>query len=367
MRSLAVACVAWALAALVLLVARTAQAHTVGLSHGDYALDGAVVHGKITLRSEDLARAVPRADADGDGAISESELGDPRLATTLREAITAKITARAGGATCSASTPLLHPDGTDGVAFVLDWTCPAAGSVTLDLGFLALLPSGHRHLASISSGGITRDELVVLAEPTITVGDAAPSAATGVFDLVNDGVIHILTGADHLAFLVGVILSFAAVGGNGPSGRRRLAPVAWMLTAFTVGHSAALATATIGGFAPPFVEPAVALSVAYIGLENAAGFRLRPRALVTLAFGFVHGFAYASGLLPLGIPRERLPVAVLSFNVGVELGQLAVVAIVLPLVILAEKHPRFPLARRVLAIGLIAAGIVWFGLRLVAP
>jgi hypothetical protein len=344
-----------------LFLAQTASAHTVGLSHGDYALEGATVHQKITLRSEDLARAVPAADADGDGKISDAELTTGRAA--LVAAIPGKTSARAGSTACMASPSTLHPDGTDGVAFELDWSCDA-GAVTLDLGFLALLPSGHRHLASISAGGITRDELVVLAEPTITIGDATASPKTGPLALVEDGVVHILTGADHLAFLIGVLLSFAAVGGA-ESWRRRLGPLALMLTAFTIGHSAALATATIGGLAPPsrFIEPAVALSVAYIGLENLAGFRLRPRALVTLAFGFVHGFAYASGLLPLGIPRARLPVAVLSFNVGVELGQLAVVALVLPLLVLVERRPMFPRARQLVAGGLVIAGAVWFVLR----
>jgi len=351
--------VALAILALVLSVSLGARAHTVALSHGEYRLDGTTLHAKVALRNEDLASAASRADTNGDGTLDEGEITNGTAA--LEDAITRRIVARAGDQPCGAGPVAIHLDGTDGVAFTVDYACPGGGEVVLDLGFLGAFPSGHRHLASITAHGETRDQLVVLAEPRVVIGPAGGRSA-GFWGLVVDGLFHILTGPDHLAFLVGVLLSFAAVGGERPTLRARILPLVGMLTAFTVGHSAALAMATLGGFAPSvrFIEPGVALSVAYIGLENLGSFRLRPRALVTLVFGFVHGFAYASGLLPLGIPPERLPIAVVAFNVGVELGQLSVVVVVLPLLLVTEHRARFRLAQRIIAGALVAAGVVWF-------
>ena len=352
-----------AILAVVLFASARANAHSVALSHGEYRLDAATLHVKITLRNEDLARAAPRADANDDGTLDALELA--RSTTALDDVVTQRIAAHVGSRPCSAGPTSIGADGTDGVAFTLDYACDGGGEVALDLGFLAAFPSGHRHLASITVHGETRDQLIVLADTHLEIGEASGASkgrGAGFWGLVKDGLFHILTGADHLAFLAGVLLSFAAVGGARPTLRARMGPLVGMLTAFTVGHSAALATATLGGFAPParLIEPGVALSVAYIGLENLASFRLRPRALVTLAFGFVHGFAYASGLLPLGIPPERLPVAVVAFNIGVELGQLSVVAVVLPLLVWTEHSARFPLARKVVSGALILAGVVWF-------
>lgn len=346
----------------VFLAVARAHAHTVGLSHGEYLLDGSSLHATITLRSEDLASAAPRADVNADGLIGGVEI--EKESALLHDVVTHRVIATAGTVRCETSSSSIHLDGTDGVAFEIDWAC-GPGAVELDLGFLGMLPPGHRHLASVSVLGVTRDHLVVLADTHLEVGDASqppPTDHGGLWDLVVDGLVHILTGADHLAFLVGVLLTFAGGGGDRPTVRSRIGPLVLMLTAFTVGHSAALATATIGGLAPPtrFVEPAVALSVAYIGLENLASFRLRPRALVTLTFGFVHGFAYASSLLPLGIARDRLPVAVGLFNVGVEIGQLAVVLVVLPVLVFAEDKERFPLARKIIAAALVLAGVAWF-------
>ena len=142
--------------------------------------------------------------------------------------------------------------------------------------------------------------------------------------LLRAGIEHILTGADHLAFLLALVLGGTLVAER----RLRVGALVAMLTAFTVGHSASLAIATLGGFAPGsrLVEPAVALSVAYVGAENLFTRSVRHRWMLTLPFGFVHGFAFAGGLLPLGLPRAQLPLALLGFNLGVEAGQLLVLA-----------------------------------------
>ncbi|HEY5707091.1 MAG TPA: HupE/UreJ family protein [Terrimicrobiaceae bacterium] len=140
------------------------------------------------------------------------------------------------------------------------------------------------------------------------------------------GIEHILTGVDHLLFVLGLLLIV----------RNR-----WMLlktiTAFTIAHSITLAIATLGyGSAPlPPLNAAIALSILFLGPEiirarrGETSFSLRRPWLVAFAFGLLHGFGFASGLIDLGIPSAEVPFALLSFNLGVEAGQLFFVALIL--------------------------------------
>jgi hydrogenase/urease accessory protein HupE len=143
---------------------------------------------------------------------------------------------------------------------------------------------------------------------------------------IVEGMRHILFGADHLLFVLGLLLIVR----NG-----------WMLvktvTAFTVAHSITLAIATLGYAQAPALplNAAIALSILFLGPEivrswrGETSFTIRHPWVVAFAFGLLHGFGFASALTSAGLPRSELPLALLSFNVGVELGQLGFVALVL--------------------------------------
>ena len=143
------------------------------------------------------------------------------------------------------------------------------------------------------------------------------------------GIEHIALGVDHLLFVLGLLLIV----------RDR-----WMLvktiTAFTVSHSIALAAATFSVVSVPAapLNAAIALSILFLGPEivrtwrGETSFTLRHPWAVAFAFGILHGFGFASGLTGLGLPRDEIPLALLLFNVGVEIGQLAFVALALALV-----------------------------------
>jgi hypothetical protein len=141
------------------------------------------------------------------------------------------------------------------------------------------------------------------------------------------GIEHIFTGYDHLAFLFGllVVASWDRLRGG-------LRYVLGVVTAFTVAHSLTLVSAGLGWvrLSPRLVEPAIALSIAYVAVENLVVSEPRFRWLLTFGFGLVHGFGFASVLRDIGLPPRGLVLSLLSFNVGVELGQLAVVAMVGP-------------------------------------
>jgi len=172
------------------------------------------------------------------------------------------------------------------------------------------------------------------------------------------GVHHILIGPDHLLFLVGLLL----LGGS-------VRQLAWVVTAFTVAHSLTLSLAALAVFTPParIVEPAIALSIVYVGADNllARGGR-DVRAWIALGFGLVHGFGFASVLREMELPRRALAWSLFSFNVGVEIGQLLVVLAVATA--LAALRARSELAGRRLAVAgsimVVVAGSLWFVQRL---
>jgi hydrogenase/urease accessory protein HupE len=173
---------------------------------------------------------------------------------------------------------------------------------------------------------------------------------------IVQGIRHILFGADHLLFVLGLLLIVAD---------------RWMLlktvTAFTVAHSITLAVATLG-YAEVPTEPlnaAIALSILFLGPEivrvwrGQTSFTIRHPWMVAFAFGLLHGFGFASALTGAGLPRQELPLALVSFNVGVELGQLGFIALVLGLeraFILLEVHwPRWVQALPGYAVGTVGA------------
>ena len=173
--------------------------------------------------------------------------------------------------------------------------------------------------------GRVESRLLRPPDPTFTLG-AAASGASRALSYLQLGVQHILLGVDHLLFVLGLLLIV----------RDR-----WMLvktiTAFTVAHSITLAIATLGYASAPLLplNAAIALSILFLGPEivrvwrGETSFTIRHPWVVAFAFGLLHGFGFASGLTAMGLPRAEIPLALLLFNVGVEVGQLAFVLLVL--------------------------------------
>jgi hydrogenase/urease accessory protein HupE len=192
---------------------------------------------------------------------------------------------------------------------------------------------------------------------TLTVyGGAGGVRSLGpvVADYTRLGVEHILTGFDHLLFVVALTLLV----------RKRRALI-MTITAFTVAHSLTLAATVLGlvSVPPAPVEAAIALSIVLVCAEclrpaDTGSFTRRAPWLVAFAFGLLHGMGFASALMEIGLPEKHIPAALLCFNVGVELGQLAVIAAVLVVRALATRVrlARPPLTRGVLyAMGATAA------------
>jgi hydrogenase/urease accessory protein HupE len=179
---------------------------------------------------------------------------------------------------------------------------------------------------------------------------------------VPAGVHHILIGPDHLLFLVGLLL----LGGT-------LRQLLLIVTAFTIAHSITLSLSALGMVIPPAnaIEPAIALSIVYVGADNllvSAGGR-DTRAWIACAFGLIHGFGFASVLREMDLPSRALGWTLFAFNVGVEIGQLVFVVLVASLLIWIRSRSEAAARRLVFAgsIFVMLAGAFWFVQRVFFP
>ena len=147
------------------------------------------------------------------------------------------------------------------------------------------------------------------------------------------GFFHILDGIDHLLFLLCLVIPF-----------RRIVPLITLVTSFTVAHSITLGASAFGYapsalWFPPLVETLIALSIVFMALENILGAKLQRRWLVAFGFGLVHGFGFSFALREsLQFAGSHLVTSLLAFNVGVELGQIAVLLVAVPVLVLLFRH-----------------------------
>jgi hydrogenase/urease accessory protein HupE len=349
-----------------LLVSPAARAHKVGVSRGEYTLRGRALVAELTFEKGELAGAAPGADQDRDGELSAAELGPGKAA--IGEALIGHIRAEGDGARCEGSIVEARPTEGDGVQVSLLFACPAAPrKLTLDLDFFGLLAHGHRHLGTLTSGEHVVDLVAFASNRSFSIeggqggGPPAPPSHqnAGAGALFKMGIEHILTGYDHLVFLLGLVL----IGG-------RLRSILAVVTAFTLAHSITLGLAALGlvTLSPRLVEPAIALSIVYVGIENFFVASAEKRWRITFPFGLIHGFGFAGALAEIELPRAKVPLALLLFNLGVETGQLAVLALLLPVLAWLRKQDWF--ARhgvRVISGAIIAAGLGWFVERVFFP
>jgi hydrogenase/urease accessory protein HupE len=326
-------------------------AHQAGLSYGAYALDGDRLDVTLRISAAELAASWPEL-VSGEGL--RAAVADPVVRRVADEVVVEQ-----GTAACALSGAAGSPEPPDGARITATYRCPRPGGpVDVRLGFVARLPPGHVHLAKVLRGRSDEEHVVDRRHEGFRV-EARSGWWRGAAAFVVLGVEHILGGWDHLAFLLGLLLA-----------SRALRDVMRVLTMFTVGHAITLTCATLGVVSPPakVVEPLIAASVVFVGAANLVERRPpRPggRAWVAGAFGLVHGFGFAGALGALRLPRAGLVTALCSFNVGVELGQAAIVTLAFPLLALVRRRPR--LAWASLPAGSIAvagAGLFWLVQRL---
>lgn len=236
------------------------------------------------------------------------------------------------------------------------------GALTLDTHLFPYDPT-HQTFVNIYEGEQLRQQVIFAAgSPEYTYYLGTTQGVIAVMQtFIPSGIHHILIGPDHILFLVGLLL----LGGSWGALVR-------IVTAFTIGHSITLSLAALNYVTPPpsIIEPAIALSIVFVGADNLVrGHGRDLRAFAALAFGLIHGFGFANVLREFGLPKEALGWSLFSFNLGVEIGQLAIV-IVVASVLGAIRRRSTVAGFRVAYAGsivVIAAGTYWFVQRVFFP
>ena len=393
---------AWLLALLVAAVdgfaPATAAAHTRSQSFSTWSVEADEVRGTFSVRAREVTR------------LPQTTAGPADLDGRLEDHLERRIEVRRGERLCDPLQPPRSLAARPGFARVeLRFRCPGQEPLAFRVGaFFEAVPS-HVHFARVRlAGEAPVERLLTAADPVLSAAPGQPPAQAASFaGYLRLGVEHIAGGVDHLAFLLGLLLL-----------TRRPRELVALVTGFTLGHSLTLSLAVLGCCGPDvqMVEALIGFTIALVAVEASgpAGGPMRRRAgvafaalaalaaggalagrgpaplapagpgalrrllsalggaprsgapdppAVTASFGLVHGFGFAGALLDLGVPQDRVVPALLGFNLGVELGQIAIVAVAwLAGAKLLARWRSFPgrAAADATAAALCALGVYWF-------
>lgn len=342
---------------LLLFAAVAVRAHDAGLSSAEARLTSETLEVTVAYDLNDIRRMLPPSVWLGTDA---SEQTITNAQTELQQLATLLVEIRSGDVLLPSLDTRIAFTAEDHVGFRFMYERPA--TTTLDFRFpsLGALASTHREVFTFRddtgavrlTGMLSAESPAISVTPALLVPESKPAAAAntaanpssetsetppaGFRAFLLLGVEHIWTGYDHLLFLFGLLLVCSS-----------FRSIAAIITCFTLGHSATLVLATfdVVNIRPAIVEPLIAASIVFVGVENLVrrGAAPRGRPVLTLGFGLIHGFGFASVLRDLGVSADGSGYALplFSFNLGVELGQLVVAAIVLPIIWQLRKNAQF--------------------------
>jgi hypothetical protein len=377
---------------------RPAFAHTRSESHSAWTIKGTMVHLQFTVPDLEAKRITP----DGDMPSVE------QLGAYIKD----HVGALSGNTACNLTEgprPLATASGYRRYEFTFD--CPSDEDLKVHSSAWFELVESHTNFAQIQTeSGAFVEELIDKDHQTLSVDEHAgsPLENAGLLDFLRMGIMHIFTGVDHMSFMLGLVLI-----------SRRIRDLLFVVTGFTLGHSLTLGLAVTGVLRPhaEFIDALVALTIAMIGAENLGDSTHKPlvmalgmggimfvlaaarylgapillpmliliggglfcsnylmmtghmrdaakvRLVMTLVFGLIHGFGFASDLLDMKLPSGRLAQLLFGFNMGVEIAQVTVVLGALLVAHLLVKlrlaMPR-PIFTDIAAGFLVAEGLAWF-------
>lgn len=373
----------WVLGSLMLLHPICGWAHKPSDSYLSLNVGAQETRGQWDIALRDLEYALG-LDADGDGAITWGELRarhDVIAAYAL-----SRLDARTDQGSCLIQpTQQLVDHHSDGGYAVLRFTleCPdtdTSGALRLQYRLFFDFDPSHRGLLRIEYPHATRAAILSPDRARIDLDPDEHGAWRQFAQYWREGVWHIWIGFDHVLFLLALLLPAVLwrEGGHGrmaDSLRPVITKVVGIVTAFTVAHSITLGLAALGWISLPgrWVESAIAATIVLAALNNLYPLVLGRTWLIAFCLGLIHGFGFASILVDLGLHPSTLVVALVGFNLGVETGQLAIVAVFVPLAFALRDSCFYRQAALKLgSLAVIALGTVWFlerslDLRLVFP
>jgi hydrogenase/urease accessory protein HupE len=324
-----------------LVLLREAAAHDPGLSSFTIRLGTSSLQATLTLAAKDAAELI-ELDEDHDGTVTQFEFG--RGHERLEDAVGREVVIAANSNVCKPQFIRSYLDQNNNVEVRLDFGPVVFSSLEIQSNLIASLPFGHRQYLEVQDlrGKTIVGRLLSAASNEVTVQMPRSNASVASFEIVRSfanflslGVKHILTGYDHLLFLFGLLLV-----------ARGFVSALTIITSFTIAHSITLAVATLHlvQISSRIVEPLIAASIVFVGVENLLrGDIPNARRMVPFGFGLIHGFGFASALreADIGSGTGGIVLPLFSFNLGVELGQIMVAAVALPIIWKLRENPMF--------------------------
>lgn len=321
----------WLPISLLLLVAVPAGAHDPGLSLLTLELAPGALHARLQVNGADLDRVDRRQSPSQ--MLSLRFDNEPRVAREIRS---------------RSEEGHIRTD--------FSFAMRPSESIEVEVPLLAALPFGHRQMVRLldAEGTVLANRLLAFGDPPFRFAmDGAPAATIGFGRFLRLGAEHIALGFDHLLFLLALLIAAPALGAATRT-----------VTAFTIAHSLTLAAATLGlvSLPPAVVEPAIAVSIIWVALRNVVGAPSEAERLgLTFGFGLVHGLGFAAALAELGLAEAGdVVVPLLAFNLGVEIGQLALAIAVLPLLHAAfRRRGAKPISLALGSLAIASLGFFW--------
>ena len=352
--------------ALLLGLGSIARAHQSSIKYTDVTVDGAGATVRMTISPSDVTQP-----------LGLGETARPTLAEAIAPATLDRVTAFVAswialrtpdGGACTIGALRAAPDA-DAKFLEVTWqaTCPrVVDKLVLDFTRFFALDQRHEAIVSVHRPAERVEPIVVRGSDPILV--VAPGQSTSLLGWIRHGMDHIWGGLDHVAFVLALLLVVAIqrVGGAWKLRSPWLAikQTAVIITAFTIAHSVSLIAASLGYVSLPsrFVESMIAASIVYTAIEDVIRPDVRWRYALTFAFGLVHGLGFASVLAEL-LPEDRVIIPLITFNLGVEVGQLVIVIVAIPVLWGLARLLGAPRYRRILipvaAVPLVLVGIKW--------
>jgi len=310
------------------------HAHDPGLSTGHFKVLPERIEAELVFARADIETLL-KLDADGDGKVSVFELTAVEIESMklARE----MLLVRADDKPVPPATPAFRLDETNNFHLTAVFPVHKPKQLVITSTLIDRMPRGHRQFVTLqdATNGVLAEVLLSAEQDVIDVDMEQLFPPSTFRDFLWLGVEHIVTGYDHLLFLFALLIVV-------PSFRS----AAVIITCFTIAHSITLGVATLNwlNLESRYVEPLIAATIVYVGVENLAR-RDGPRGrwMLTFAFGLIHGFGFASVLRELGVSSGTTGIAMplFSFNLGVELGQIAIAAVVLPVILALRQQPVF--------------------------
>jgi hydrogenase/urease accessory protein HupE len=320
---------------------RDAAAHDPGLSSLTIRLSTSSLQATLTMAVKDASQ-LAELDQNQDGTVTQVEFARGRR--QLDTAVARQVVIAADGKVAKDKSIRSRLDENNNVEVRLDFGPVVFSTLEIQSNLIASLPLGHRQYLQVQNlaGETVFDRLLSASVHRVTVQMPHTSASMAPFETVRSfanflslGVKHILTGYDHLLFLLGLLIV-----------ARGFVSALTIITSFTIAHSITLTVATLHLVQIPsrIIEPLIAASIVFVGVENLLrGDIPNARRMVPFGFGLIHGFGFASALQEAGIGAGTggIVLPLFSFNLGVELGQIMVAAVALPIIWKLRENPMF--------------------------